>query len=284
MFTFLLVVLWLAVAGGATLLGLEYYLLPLGERAFSPLAEAFAPTGLWGQGYGVVGTALMVVGVAGYMARKRVGWLQGAGALRYWLQAHIFLCTLGPYLVLLHTTFKFGGVVSVAFWSMAVVVASGVFGRYLYAHIPKTVQGRFLGVDAVRERMAVLAREILDRVDLAADELRRLLEPRLALPDRSPGLAAALFLAVRSDLAGRRHRRRLQRELREREVPSPLREDLVRLSWEQHRLRQQALVILPFQRLFRYWHILHLPLALAMAVILVIHVAVAVAFGYTWIW
>lgn len=284
MLTVVLIALWLLVAGGATLLGLDYYLLPLDGRAFSPLADAFAPTGLWGQGYGIVGTLLMVVGVAGYMARKRFAWLQRAGALRHWLQVHIFLCTLGPYLVLLHTTFKFGGVVSIAFWSMAVVVVSGFFGRYVYAHIPKTVQGRFLGLEAVRGRIQELADELSGRMDTAAGELRALMEPEVALPERSPGLTGAFVLALRSDLSGRSRHRRLRRELRASTLPGPVQEDLLRLSREQHRLHQQALVIRPFQRLFRYWHLLHLPLALAMAVILALHIGVAVAFGYTWIW
>ncbi|HSG48906.1 MAG TPA: hypothetical protein VLA43_13890 [Longimicrobiales bacterium] len=284
MLVFILAVTWIAVAGAATLMGLEYYLLPLQERAFSPLAEQFAPTGLWGQGLGIVGTLLIVVGVVGYMARKRLSWLQGAGALRHWLQVHIFLCTLGPYLVLLHTTFKFGGVVSVAFWSMVVVVASGVFGRYVYAHIPKTVQGRFLGVESLRSRIAELAAELRDRTDLAGEELARILEPQVALPSRPPGLAGALFLAVRADASARREERRIRRALRSRDVPRQVREDVVRLTRERHRLHQQALVMHPFQRLFRYWHVVHLPLAILMALILVVHVGVAIAFGYTWIW
>ena len=89
---------------------------------------------------------------------------------------------------------------------------------------------------------------------------------------------------MRSDLAGRRRHRRLRRRLRGSSLPGTIQTDLLRLSREQHRLRQQALVIQPFQRLFRYWHVIHLPLALAMVVILAVHVAVAVAFGYTWIW
>jgi len=282
--TFILSVVWIVVAGAATLAGMEYYLLPLQERAFSPLADAFAPTGFWGHGFGILGTLLMAVGVAGYMARKRFAFLHRFGALKHWLQVHIFLCTLGPYLVLLHTTFKFGGVVSIAFWSMAVVVASGVFGRYVYARIPKTVQGRFLGMDALRGRLGAVAEEVRVRTGLAAEELAHILEPRVAFPDRPPGLAGALLLAMRGDLARRRDERRIRDLLRSRSVPPAVRDDVLRLSREQHRLRQQAIVLHPFQRLFRYWHVIHLPLAIVMALILVVHVAVAAAFGYTWIW
>jgi hypothetical protein len=55
------------------------------------------------------------------------------------------------------------------------------------------------------------------------------------------------------------------------------------LAAEQRRLRVQALLLQPFQRLFRYWHAVHLPLALVMLVIVTLHVGVSILFGYTWI-
>ncbi|MEJ2540298.1 MAG: hypothetical protein P8188_10040 [Gemmatimonadota bacterium] len=283
MLTLLLTVVWIVVAGAATLGGVEYYLLPMEERAFSPLADTFAPTGFWGHGFGIVGTMLIAVGVVGYMARKRFGWLQHAGALRHWLQVHIFLCTLGPYLVLLHTSFKFGGVVSVAFWSMAVVVVSGIFGRYVYARIPKTVHGGFLGLEAIRARVAELGQELRGRADLVREELA-VTGDEIPVLETTPGLTGALWLAFKSDLRGRSHHRRLRQTLRGSPLPRSVQKDILRLSRERHRLSRQVLVVRPFQRLFRYWHVVHLPLALTMAVIVVVHVGVVAAFGYTWIW
>ncbi len=37
------------------------------------------------------------------------------------------------------------------------------------------------------------------------------------------------------------------------------------------------------QKLFKYWHVAHLPFALIMLVIVVIHIAITVALGYKWI-
>jgi hypothetical protein len=48
--TFLLVIVWAGAAGSALWWGLDYYRLPLQERAYSDLAPLFAPTGLVGQG------------------------------------------------------------------------------------------------------------------------------------------------------------------------------------------------------------------------------------------
>jgi hypothetical protein len=277
-----LAVIWIAAAGIVTVPGLEFYMTPLADRAYSPLAEQWGPTGLFGQGLGVVGTGMITLGVVGYMLRKRVPWFQSWGALRHWLQVHIFLCTLGPYFVTLHTTFKFGGVISVAFWSMAVVVVSGIFGRYVYARIPKTIHGRFLDLEAVAERSRQLLDALQERTGSAAEELRALLE-RDPLPARAPGMMGALALAVRSDLQGRRQKREVRRFLRTRSIPTDLHTPVLHIATQQHRLQRQALLLQPFQRLFRYWHVIHLPLAVTMFLILGLHVGVAVAFGYTWI-
>lgn len=282
MSTLLLTVTWIATAAAVTVAGMDFYTTPLAERAYSPLAEQWGPTGLYGHGLGIVGTAMMTLGVVGYMLRKRLAWLEGFGALRHWLQVHIFLCTLGPYFVLLHTTFKFGGIISVAFWSMATVVVSGVFGRYVYARIPKTIHGRFLDLEAVAERSRQLLEALQERTGSVAGELGDLLQ-RDPLPARAPGLIGALALAVRSDFQGRRQKREVRKFLRTRAIPPELHAPVLTIATQQHRLQRQALILHPFQRLFRYWHVIHLPLAVTMFLILAVHVAVAVAFGYTWI-
>jgi hypothetical protein len=46
---------------------------------------------------------------------------------------------------------------------------------------------------------------------------------------------------------------------------------------------EQQAINQPFQRLFGYWHLLHLPLATVLMLVTVVHVAVAFAFGYFWI-
>jgi uncharacterized membrane protein len=66
-------------------------------------------------------------------------------------------------------------------------------------------------------------------------------------------------------------------------MPLYLRDSVVGLVQSQLQLEQQIVLLKPFQRLFRYWHLLHLPLAGVMVLILMVHVAVAVLFGYTWV-
>lgn len=276
-----LVLIWLAVAGTALYSGLDYYTLPLQERPFSELHEMFKPSGPAGHGMGIAGSLMMIVGVGMYSLRKRVPFMSRWGRLRGWLQVHIFLCTLGPFLVVLHTSFKFGGIVSIALWSMLIVVASGVFGRYLYARIPKTIHGQFLSLQAIEADKDSLLRGIEKRTGLSRPELlalrgrARTIEPR--------GFIHALYLAARNDLGSRRLRRRIDRRLSASGVPDVIRKRLGTLIRDEIQLEQQVILLKPFQRLFRWWHILHLPLAIVMFLIMAVHVVVAALFGYVWV-
>jgi len=264
--------------------GLEYYLTPLSERPFSPLHDLYAPTGLVGHGFGIIGTFLMLGGVVMYSARKRLKYLAGVGKLKYWLEFHIFLCLLGPFLVLLHTTFKFGGIVAISFWSMALVVGSGVFGRYVYVWIPKTVNGRFLTVREVEERRGELISRVEEEVGIEANKVREILgDDAGEAAAESKSILGALAASMRFRLRARSERDRMGRSLAAVGVPAALRDELMDRLQEEKRGRHQLMVIRPFQRAFRYWHAFHLPLAVVMILILVVHVAVAVAFGYTWV-
>lgn len=304
-------VIGVVVGGGALAAGLDYYVVPLPERPFSPLHAQFAPTGLIGQGLGIAGTLMIALGVLSYGIRKRVRALARWGKLKSWLHFHIFLCLLGPFLVLLHTTFKFGGLVAIAFWSMTLVVASGVFGRWVYVWIPKTANGQFLGRDEIRERLHELLHELESQLGMSSEALLDLLTPRVSAPGgeetgpaqvrdrrhaprsgpdrrrharRRMGILRAVTESVRHALASGRERARYKRILESRGVPEPMRSRVVGVLAEERRLEQQLRMLEPFQSAFRYWHAFHLPLAVAMVVILVIHVGVAIAFGYTWIW
>jgi len=268
----LLVVLWVAIAVAALIPSLPYYLLPLHERPFSDLDRLFKPTGTIGHSFGYAGTFMMVIGVTGYSARKRWSVLSGVGKLRDWLHVHIFLCTLGPFLVVLHTSFKFGGLVSIAFWAMTLVVLSGVFGRYVYARIPKAVNGQFRSLTDIRRRR-----------DQLAEEVEAALGRRLHFVDEHAAAGNALGAVVTSarlEWRARASRREILRGLAAQGVARDAIRGLSALLEEQARAERQIALLAPFQRLFRYWHVFHLPFAIVMLMILAVHIAVAIAFGY----
>jgi len=275
------VALWLAIAAVLVVRGASYYATPLQERAYNVDYELLKPTGQIGLGYGFVGTIMMVVGVAGYSARRRIRWLHRFGKLKIWLGVHIFLCTMGPFLILLHTTFKFGGIISIAFWSMVAVVASGVFGRYVYVRIPKTLNGQFLSLRAIEQQRGELLTVIAERSGLHSTEVERILE--IAQRPAPRGFLAAITQSVWYDFTESRHNRAIQRALAAKNVPPKARAAAAQLFTEEVQLEHQVALLAPFQRLFKYWHLFHMPLAIVMLAVVLIHVSVAVLLGYTWI-
>lgn len=276
-----LMLVWLIIAIVALLIGIEYYATPVPLRPYTEGHETLKPTGVVGLGYGYIGTFMMLIGVALYSFRKRVRWAANLGKLKHWLTVHIFLCTLGPFLVVLHSTFKLGGLISIGFWSMVVVVASGFFGRYVYTRIPKAINGQFLALRSIKERQEKLLNAIASRCGLAPRDVAYIVQRARR---RAPtGFASAVLSSLWFDLTKRRHGKVIQRLLAARRVPATTRAMAVAVFQEQAVLEQQIALRTPFLRLFRLWHLFHIPLSLVMLLVVLIHIVEAVLFGHTWI-
>lgn len=142
-----LVAIWILFFEG----GWQYYTTPLRVRAYSQFHGLLRPSGLVGNLLGIVGT-LFMFSTLFYVARKRIKRLSKVGRMKGWLEFHIFCGIFGPILITFHTSFKFNGIISVAYWSMVLVVLSGFFGRYLFVRIPKTIRGQELSRAEIEER------------------------------------------------------------------------------------------------------------------------------------
>ena len=95
---------------------------------------------LFGHGIGIFGFILMLMTEVLYSLRKRArnaSW----GKMSSWLQFHIFTGLVGPYMVLLHTSWKFNGIAGVTTLFTLIIVVSGFIGRYIYTRIPRTLDG-----------------------------------------------------------------------------------------------------------------------------------------------
>jgi len=265
--------------------GLGFYTTPLEERPFHPMYETLKPTGFEGHAYGIFGSLMIIFGVALYSSRKRLRVFGGLGKIKHYLEFHIFLCLLGPILVLYHTTFKFGGLVAVSFWSMTAVVLSGLVGRYFYVQIPKGIQGNELSIaelSAENERLSAL---LSQNFGMGSEVVRRI--DAVALPSKpvaEMSLLEALSFFVVNDLTRRGKLHAIFSHL-ERKT---LRPDIVRkvrgIAEKRIVLTRRIAFLQQFKQIFHYWHAVHLPFSVVMFVILLIHVGVAIAFGYRWIW
>jgi len=125
--------LWLAFLAMVVITGL-YGLVVVFTREIPPASELF------GHGMGIVGFTFMLMTETLYSLRKRsrtVKW----GKLSNWLQFHIFTGLVGPYMVLLHTSWKFNGIAGVTTLFTVIIVISGFIGRYIFTRIPRTLDG-----------------------------------------------------------------------------------------------------------------------------------------------
>jgi hypothetical protein len=145
--------LWLAFLAMLLITGL-YALVIVLTRAIPPASELF------GHGIGIVGFIFMLMTETLYSLRKRSRRLKW-GKMSTWLQLHIFTGLVGPYMVLLHTSWKFNGIAGVTTLFTVIIVVSGFIGRYIFTRIPRTLDGvemeGTLSQDALKQARRLLA-------------------------------------------------------------------------------------------------------------------------------
>lgn len=111
-----------------------YLLILTVTRRIPPASELF------GHSIGIIGFALMLLTETLYSLRKRsrsVKW----GRMSTWLQFHIYMGIVGPFMVLLHSSWKFNGLAGVTTLLTIIIVMSGFVGRYIFTRIPRTMDG-----------------------------------------------------------------------------------------------------------------------------------------------
>jgi hypothetical protein len=261
--------------------GYSYYNLPIEEKVYSTGHKLLKPSGILGHGYGIFGSVFMIAGVALYMARKRFRSMSRMGILKHWLEFHIFLCTLGPLLILFHTAFKFGGLVAISFWSMVAVFASGIIGRFIYLQIPTSIEGRTLNLNEVRDMKSNVMDVLKKSYDLDEDSINTIAESvkiKVGIYYKNP-----LRRYINTYLNGRKSVREVRHVLRRNKLHGSDFKKVMSLVKEDIKLNRMIEGLDTMQSLFKYWHVAHLPFALVMLIIMVIHIAVTFVLGYRWI-
>lgn len=253
--------------------GNSYYSTSIEERFYHVNHKMLKPSGPLGHGFGIVGTIMMLVGVFGYQARKYLKSWARLGVLKHWLEFHIFLCVLGPILVLFHTSFKFGGLVSISFWSMMAVVFSGVIGRFIYLQIPRTIQGRELSLSEIHELKGNLAEKIKLEMDFEG------MDKILASTSREKREGNLMVQYI----ADWKYKSKIRRQLIDSGIRDKKLQGVMQLVSHELTITRRIERLQVMLKLFKYWHVIHLPFAIVMLVIMVIHVAVTLALGYRWI-
>lgn len=252
----------------------SFYLMDITQRPRHPDYRMLKPGGYLSHVLGIIGSNMMVLLLI-YSVRKRTRIFRKIGAIRRWLDIHIFLGTIGPLLVILHSTLKLNGIVSISFWSMITVALSGFFGRYLYIQIPRSIRGQELSKEEIQQQRMALGDQLAASYKLDQKEIEHLEE---AVAGSSKGgfigmIFADIFRFFRSFAISRQLRRR-------KKIPKKRVKELMKLLTQKALLDRRIILLAKVHKLFHAWHVFHKPFAVIMYLIMFVHIGISWWLGY----
>lgn len=107
-----------------------------------------------GYGLGIIGFVFMLGAEVLHTWRKAQKGAVKLGKIKTWLQAHIIIGLVGPYLVLLHSAWGLNGVAGAAMLLTFLMVASGFLCNYIYPSLPRNVEGAELSLPEIEAQIA----------------------------------------------------------------------------------------------------------------------------------
>lgn len=230
---------------------------------------------LYGHSMGIVGFILMLMTEVLYSIRKRsrrAHW----GRMSQWLNFHIFTGIVGPYMVLLHSSWKFNGIAGITFFLMVIIVLSGFVGRYIYTAVPRTAEGVVLETYQIQEQLEQIQTDIEEQIS-SQPQLSAVVAKRIESidqPSRGTGLT----------LTGSRisWRRRFSWWWSKRRVDPGMRERLDQIEsllMRQVDLQRQVSSLATARRMLALWHTIHLPIGLVLFTAAFIHIFAAIYYA-----
>lgn len=236
-----------------------------------PINTPFASSSPFGHVIGVIGFVFMLMTELLYSLRKHYQRAARWGRMESWLKFHIFTGIVGPYMVLLHTAWRFQGLAGVVTLMMLIVVGSGFIGRYIYTLLPRTDAGVEVDESGLKYNIAAADAELLRFItnnSALVHTLPQYLVDRPKVP-RSSWLL--IFGRVFMEWS---FNWRWWRETRIG-ADKPLRE-LKRLLDIRRKLNYQIAVLLLARRILALWHRVHVPLGIVLFITAFIHIGAAV--------
>lgn len=238
----------------------------------------YTPEDSIGYQLGLVGGSLMLALLL-YPLRKRLPFARRWGSMKPWFSFHMLLGVLGPALVLAHTTFEVNSLnAAVALFSMLLVAGSGLIGRFVYVKIHRGLNGERMAFAEIQTRAGLIAEDVRSSLVYApkvAERLKRF-EHYATRPMGSTvarvfrffalfPFSVLLWLHSHWTLPGSMRRaakqrgwdsaKRRRRTMQTRRVVHRYLKTLVRLAHFK-----------VYERLFSWWHVLHVPLFVLLVV------------------
>ncbi len=229
---------------------------------------------LFGHSLGIVGFVLMLMTEILYTLRKRsrsARW----GRMRSWLQFHIFTGLVGPYMVLLHSSWKFNGLAGMVMLLTVIIVGSGFIGRYIYTSVPRTVDGIELEAIDLEQQIRSVDAQLRDWLE-GEPGLYQSLSKSLAVAPVSSGSRLVFGRAFEEWNASLKWWR-LSSHM-DRKAKQSARQ-LNELLKRERTLRRQLSSIAFARRLLGLWHAVHIPVGMVLFSAAFIHIVAAIYYA-----
>jgi hypothetical protein len=233
---------------------------------------------------GLVG-GLMMLTLLTYPLRKYLQSFRGLGAVRHWFSVHMYLGLLGPILIIAHSTFHMASTnAAVALICMLLVAGSGIVGRFIYVRIHRGLHGEKLTFQDLQSKAGFESDEMHSKFHFVPDVERRLTEFQAYAVAENLGPAKDVLRLVTLGM-----RRRIVYQQCAIELRQVMKERAQIRRWDREkylrRLRRAVQLVDQFlssvqrvsqfslyDKLFRLWHVAHVPLVYLLVLSAIAHV------------
>ena len=222
---------------------------------------------------GYVGSVLMLISIL-YAPLRRLRFFRRIASNTMWFDFHMMAGTMGPMFIILHTALKLDNWVSAAFWSMIIVVISGVVGRYLYTQVPDLLNGRELE-EVDHQRAFNHLRMQFPAAMAEADRMVAMQRDRAMVVGQRARLLGAFWWILMQDL------RRPGRWLRRRaffaraNLPKKVAREMAQRTGRLMLFERRRVLVPRAQLLLHTWKKVHVPFSVVMAGISLVHIWLA---------
>jgi hypothetical protein len=236
-----------------------------------------AASGFFGHSIGILGFVLMLMTETLYSIRKRVNSARW-GRMAEWLDFHIFTGVVGPFMVLIHSSWKFNGLAGVVTLLTAAIVGSGFIGRYIYTAVPRNVDGIEISVDQLNAEFERTNQSIQRYVNTSFKDYPKDLIQQFLVSARPLSMPFLWIIGGSLMIVSFR----LRWWLSTSGLPKPARDQARRfeeLFIRKQRYYQQIAVLGVARRSLALWHSIHIPLGMVLFAAAFIHILAAIYYA-----
>jgi len=242
-----------------------------------------ADTGL-GYWLGIAGTTMMAVLLL-YPVRKHARSFRNFGKVPAWFKSHMILGIIGPMLIIFHSNYRIHSLnAAVALFFMLTIVVSGIVGRYLFSKIHEGLYGTKAEINGMLADADFMKHALGSDYDGAGRLLGELAKFEARVLVRHSSFLTSLWAFMTLGWRWQSLRTRLLRG-----VKADIEAEGERRGWGWIARRKRFNIVKDhlalyfaavnkaarfgvYDRMFHFWHVLHMPLFFLLVLTAILHV------------